>query len=387
MSCADPGLSELASSAAKALINAECNAIIHHCRQDSNVPSSIFHEFVISEDSAPAGIFIYTVRQILENLRKTKLKKSILHGALSSCLSVLLGSKDSVFSALGTHTVSELNEWEDPRPTLLEAWLLAVNEMIKICFELDCHDNQQLKQLGSETLVICVHILFSKQVEKEKALPDMMKCVSLDGPQSLAMVEFFEEVFKFGKPMFSEIGILLGDRMQLEGLGGNSDVSLIGGGIIVASIYRSASGSVPPWAIEYVPAIFKSLFNACGDTQLFLAIIFAGADLKLQNGVTYGAISSGKLAGRYYDTLKQKARDDFMKKATLICECNDNTKWRKLKILVKAICGKLGVLTIFCFQIHYKCINLKVNKCFLANLSQFNDLIQQVVKRKPLTST
>ena len=44
--------------------------------------------------------------------------------------------------------------------------------------------------------------------------------------------------------------------------------------------------------------------------------------------------------GYYYDTLKPKAKEEFIKKAQEICACDDNTKWRKLKALVKAVCGE-----------------------------------------------
>ena len=168
-----------------------------------------------------------------------------------------------------------------------------------------------------------------------------IECLSLDGPQTLAMVDFFEIIFKFGHSIFSEIPVLLGEQMQLDGfVSGVSDIALIGGGIITAGIYRCTSGAVPPWAIEYLPSIFKSLFHACGGADQFLAILFAGVELKLQTGCSYGVISQSKLAGRYYDTLKPKAKEEFTKKATEICACKDNTKWRKLKVLVKAVCGK-----------------------------------------------
>lgn len=346
-SCADPGLPNFAVEASKALVNAECNAIVEYCKHNSDIPSSIFHELVVSEEVVPGGAFIIVIRDILVELRSkvvnSELDSAQMNGAISSCLATLSGCKDSVFSALRTHTTNELNEWEDPRPTVAEAWLLAMNELIKICCEVGYQDDQVLKQLGCETLTLCIQILSLKLVDKEKQFPGQVECLSLDGPQTLAMVEFFELVFKFGHSIFSEVALLLHSQMQLDALGnGENDPLLVGGGVIAASIYRCASGGVPPWAIEYVPSVFKSLFHACGDEmEPFLAILHAGSELKLQETCSYGCIRPGKkLAGHYYDTMKPKAKEDFMDKAREICKCNDNTKWRKLKVLVKAVCGK-----------------------------------------------
>ena len=296
----------------------------------------------MSEEVLPAGIFINSIREIIVKLRSANLDQQLVHGAVSSCLTVLSSTKHSVFSALGTQTTTELSAWEDPRPTVFEAWLLAMSELINICFEVGCHDNQHLKQLGSETLALCIQILMSKRVEKEKVVPGQMECLSLDGPQTLAMVDFFERSIQvFGYTIFSETATLLHDQMQLEVLpSGTNDPSLIGGGIITASIYRAASGAVPPWAIEYVPSILKSLFHACGERDPFLAILFTGAEISLKEGHSYGVISGSKLGGYYYDTLKPKAKEEFIKKAQEICACDDNTKWRKLKALVKAVCGE-----------------------------------------------
>ena len=116
---------------------------------------------------------------------------------------------------------------------------------------------------------------------------------------------------------------------------------MIGGGIIVSSIYRCSSGAVPPWAIEYLQDILKALFHACGGTDPFLSILFAGTDLKLKEDCRYGVIAGGgKLAGFYYDKIKPRSKDEFIRKVTETCLCKDNTKWRKLKVLIKAVCGK-----------------------------------------------
>jgi hypothetical protein len=340
-SCADPAFTDFAIEASKALINAECNAIIQYCAQNSNISSSIFNEFVVGDEVLPAGIFINSVREVLVKARSANLDQAQSQNTIMSCLNILLNTKDSIFSALGTYSTIELNTWEDPRPTVLEAWLLTLNELMQSSYEAGYHDNHLLKQAVFETISLCTQIIMSKRVEKERLLPGHVESLSLDGPQTLAMVEFYEKsVQLFGSQLFSEIATLLSEQMQLEPLSnGANDSSLIGGGIITASIYRCSSGAVPPWAIEYVPDILKSLFHACGDKDTFLAILFTGAELKVKKSSQFGVILGSKLAGHYYDTLKPKAKDEFTSKAKEICASNDNTKWRKLKVLVKSVCG------------------------------------------------
>ena len=327
------------------MVNAECKAVIDHCEHNRNEPHSIFHELVISEDMSPGGTFIINVRDIVENLRSTfkdsANERSDVISSASSCLSVLSGCKDSVFAAVGSRTTIDLTEWEDPRTTTLEAWLLAINELMKLNTEIPIED-QLLQRLGCETLALSIQILMHKHGDKEKQLPGQGFVLSLDGPQTLAMVEFLELIFQFGHSVFPSVAKLL-PYTHFEAVNREmSNVGLIGGGIITAAIYRCASGSVPPWAIEYVPNILKALSNACGhQVEPFLAILFAGADLKLKQGCTFGCIQSGRhLSGHYYDTMKPRAKEDFIRKANDICACVDNTKWRKLKVMIKAVCGK-----------------------------------------------
>ena len=341
-SSADCGFELNSVEAMKALINAECKAVVSYCTRNQDVCSSIFHELVVSEEVCAAGSFIITIRDGITAMRSRissdGLEASAINVGIASFISSLLGCKDAVFSAIGSHTNIELSEWEDPRPTIFEAWLLSVNELIKVAFEGGCQEEATLVQLVSETLVVSIQVLLHKRVDKEKSLPGGVEYVSMDGPHTLALVEFLELAFKCGPCILANTASLITSQIHLDSLPtGANNSSLIGGGIIVAAIYRCVSGAVPPWAVEYVPSVLKSLYSCCGnESQAFSAILLAGAELKLS--YKYGCVEK-TLAGHYYDTIKLKKKEDFATKAQEISASDDNDKWRKLKVLVKSVCG------------------------------------------------
>ena len=343
-SSADCGLPEFAVEAIKALSNAECNAVVSYCNHNYDVCSSIFHELVISEEICAAGSFIIAIRDGIAAMRSrisnAGLDLSAICVAIPSYISSMIGCKDAVFSAVGSHTTTELTEWEDPRPTIFEAWLLAVNDLIKLAFEGGCQDDTTLGRLVSETLALTIQVLLHKRVDKEKKSPGQVECLSLDGPQTLVFVEFFELVFNFGPSIFTNTASLVTSQIHLDSLpGGANDNYLVGGGIIVAAMYRFVSGAVPPWAVEYVPSILKSLYSCCGnDSEAFHTILIAGSELQLNGDYNFGCVEK-TLAGHYFDTIKAKTKDDFITKAREISASVGNDKWRKLKVLVKSVCG------------------------------------------------
>jgi len=91
---------------------------------------------------------------------------SAIRVAIPSYISSMIGCKDAVFCAVGSHTTTELTEWEDPRLTIFETWLLAMNDSIKLAFEGGCQDGTTLVRLVSETLALTIQVLLRKRVYK-----------------------------------------------------------------------------------------------------------------------------------------------------------------------------------------------------------------------------
>jgi len=343
-SSANPGFSEFAVQGIKALVSSECDAIISHCQQNADVLSSIFNEQVIGEYMLPAGALLITLRDAIMSFKRQVTNQVFDRKceslAVQSFVSILFGCKDSIFHATCAHTDVMLTAWEDPRPTILEAWLLSISELIKLSLGIGCQDNAQIQQLVGESLALCIKILLQKPVEKETSpAKGRIETLSLDGPQTLAMVEFFEHSFKLGKSLLEAVARILSFEMQFDSSQPFSDASLFGGGIIIASIYRCVSGAVPPWAIENVPAIFESLYTCCRqELDIFFYIMSIGAELKLSEPNQYGCVRN-TLAGYYFDTMKLQAKEDFRRRVKETLQSDNNDRWRKLKVLVKSACG------------------------------------------------
>ena len=129
-------------------------------------------------------------------------------------------------------------------------------------------------------------------------------------------------------------------KLDQESLVGRQlDTSLIGGALISATLLRGASGGLPPWTIEHIPGILRSMHEACGGMDDFCIALQAGGDLRLK--AAFLDIAPGKKpAGFFFDHMKPKAREDFLQKVREICQKKDSNQWRLLKVLLKANCGK-----------------------------------------------
>ena len=73
--------------------------------------------------------------------------------------------------------------------------------------------------------------------------------------------------------------------------GDANDNYLVGGGIVVVAMYRCVSRAVPPWAVEYVPSVLKSLYSCCGnDPEVFHTILVVGSELQLNGDYNSGCV-------------------------------------------------------------------------------------------------
>lgn len=105
----------MAADITQALIKAECEAIHHQCAAGPEHGSSLFHDEIVSPDSIPAGLFVRTLREVLEASRR--------HGvpldALQQCITTLHSSRNFVLSSiLLTCSDPQTGAFCDPRPTL-----------------------------------------------------------------------------------------------------------------------------------------------------------------------------------------------------------------------------------------------------------------------------
>jgi hypothetical protein len=311
-SCANPGFTELCVHAIKALNSAECESVkMHSIVQQQPFVSSVFHPLVVSDEVVPAGAFIIVVRDVIDTIVKEAKGLSydnVCH-SISICTSVLLQCHESTFAALKSCCLESHCQWEDPRSTIAEAWFFAMNSLLLAYKKLSLPDSEQLQQLVGQSIGLCIHLITNTRVERE--LPKSARTdgfMSLDGPQSLAIIEFFELVMTakgIGASVFTLIGSMIREEIKLDysSIDRGSNRTLVGGAIISATLFRGISGGLPPWTIEYVPSIFKSMFEACGGADAFCLALEAGCDVRLSpdTSSTYGVISPGKkLAGYFF---------------------------------------------------------------------------------------
>ena len=358
-SCSHPNLSQLALYAIKSLIVEECNCILSHSlyREQNFVNSAIFHPSIISDEMVPAGIFLVAIRDaIIKTIRKAnEIGSEEACTIISDCSSLLMECLQPVFRVLKSAYDETKLSWDDPRSSIAEAWFLVMISLIDIHKSFEMKHGDQSTHLLTNSLGLFINLVMSTRVEKEYTENDQSDgLMSVDGPQSLAMVEFLQLVFTvkdISQTMFANITCLFQNDINLdyESIGSNN-TSLIGGGLVCASLFRAASGGLPPWTIEYIPDIFASFFETCGGVSEFCLILQAGVDLRLSQAanVSFGVIRPGKkLAGYFLDQMKPRGRDEFLQKSYELCQKDSKDKWRNFKVLVKANCGKFFFRQLF----------------------------------------
>ena len=340
-------------------------------RSNDQSHSPIFNDLCVGDDVVPAGAFIIVISEILNStssaFQSGKISNDQVNSIFRECISTLIQSKNSVFGVIcSEYPEPAHNTYVDPRPYLTEAWLLSINSMLSLYSDTDgvvLSDHKlDVHQLVSETLAACVQIILMKRLEKEAPIPGQSITtplgMSLDGPQSLALVDFVQEALTLGTGQ--EVFISLANLFQKSKLnytsvlgvgidtGADMNATLsdtyVGGAILAAALFRGCSGALPPWAIESVPNVYASFFDACGgNVDTFCLVLKVGARLRLQptlDAVIGCVHPNKKLAGYFFDQLHDKGEHTFLEKTHEVISRKDNGKWRYFKVLLKAVCGE-----------------------------------------------
>lgn len=169
----------------------------------------------------------------------------------------------------------------------------------------------------------------SKQVHNKKGM-------DMDGPQTLAVMEFFENIFLMESGALHIVTHQLQLRFQAKLDNQNSDASFLGIATLVAILFRAASGSLPPWTIEGFPSTFAALYKGCGrSTDVFVKVVGAAMKIKLSSGPYAGSV----LAGRFFETMKEVNQHNFLRNAAEIASKDTDDGWRRFKTLLKQAAG------------------------------------------------
>jgi hypothetical protein len=335
-----PDIPSMAADAIILLNKAECQAISSQCALGPTAASPIFIESVISENSGPSGLFVRIIGEIIQKN----------HDLLSvrNCVLVLHELRTVVLDTLLSKCPEPTNtSFVDPRPALCEAWYLTLDELVE-SFDAQnaaaaCND-ASMKSLLSDSCCTAVLLLLYPSLRKDPN--DGWKDIgmTLDGPQTRAIMEFLESFFLLGPDMFRTVAFTVTSRLVAEGALVASDDDPVGQGVAVvgACLFRAASGGLPPWAIEVIPSLYAALYHACGtDAHVFCQMLTTSMEIRL--GTTragFGGVRPGELlAGRFFESAKESSKRIFVERSQEACSQNDAEGWRRFKVLLKQACG------------------------------------------------
>jgi hypothetical protein len=323
-------VSQRASSIIVACVQGECGATHRLCAGGPRSTSNTFVDDVISPESIPAGLF---VRAIYEMIRSLPTDRSVP----PNCIQVLVTIKKAVLSTtLLRCPEPQYGAFIDPRPTITEAWFHAMSTIAE-SKPLD----ESAHLLLVETFAAVVALLFYPSLTKDNDRVNDMG-MSLDGPHSLALTSFLTTFFRCGL-------IQQGSNMAMDTLqpdldsAGNvlSDRDFRGIALTVVSLFRACQGALPPWAIEAIPDIFSALYEALGENaETFGRAIEAAMAIRLSKSDSFLGVAAGQLlSGRYFEGMSTTAKESFVQEAKELARLGGAANWRRLKGLIKAICG------------------------------------------------
>jgi len=178
------------------------------------------------------------------------------------CLLVLKDVAPAVMPLL-MHESPEAKSHVDPRPTIAEAWFLAMSSLVSICR----HNGDiaaslvrdDVEYFLGESLSIAIALIFLKSLgSKTGSSPVSQKGMSLDGPHTLAFLKFESDCMLLGPSILSAAGRSILSGIQVNDTFGRSD---IGAAILSASLLRAVSGEMNIFFGLYLVSIWFIFCN------------------------------------------------------------------------------------------------------------------------------
>jgi hypothetical protein len=337
---ASSDLPHVAIEVVEAITRSECEAIHMQCQAGPTSSSSIFHEGVVSDETIPAGLFVRVIGEIIERVGS----KSGNADACKSCLQALHKTRTFVLSTIAL-PCTDPEKFSDPRPALAEAFILTMNELVKIEAANPESTGPTVRELLIETCATSVAFLFHPALGKTRDERSSSPLMSLEGPQTLALLEYLSSCFGLGLGMLQQVAEELRRRIPIDSEKANvysADLGCQNVAIIGASLFRAASGGLPPWAVESVPSIYSSLFFALNkDVNAFGQILQLSLEIRLaQSANGFGSVQPGQLlSGPLFEGVTDTSKQTFLVQAMEQCKKDDISGWKRLKALVKGVSG------------------------------------------------
>jgi hypothetical protein len=299
--------------------------------------SNIFNENIIGEEMVGAGVYLILIKECLDRVKKANESSQKNASDCRQCLSILKQVSTSVTQLL-LHQSPEAISHLDPRPTIAEAWFLALIGLVSICRnnELIASTlaNDGVENFFGESLSLAAALVFLKDIGTKSDQATLTQSgMSLDGPQTLAIETFLAVSLLLGPSILSAGVTRIAAAIHVQEI--VYDKKILGSAILVAAFLRSVSGALPPWIVEDIPDVFHSMYIAMGsNVDEFIQMLRAST--KLKASLSFSGVRSGELlAGRYLDA-RDSHIEGFLSQTKEVCIKGN---WNKLKIILKATCG------------------------------------------------
>lgn len=281
---------------------------------------------MIASDGVPAGVFIQIVGLSIQRCRVQNRQVQ----SPVNCLKVLDSCRQFVGSVL-SFDMAEPSQFEDPRCSTAEAWFLAMTSVAETPIE--CAERTALLL---DTTLIATSLLFTPPLKKSRS--ESTKCMTLDGPQGLTILVFFVSLIQCGGAVLHTAVDKLRETVPVD-IASVAEADLLGTSILVAAIFRSFQGGLPPWAVEQAPDLFRALFESLGCNPELFGLVLLSA-MELRASTAFGSVQSGTLlSGPYFAPLQKETKHQFIRDVQVLGAENTPAAWRKVKVLIKRVCG------------------------------------------------
>lgn len=346
-----PDLPSAATDLVQASIMAECKAALHQCSLGPRSSSIVFNDEVISEEVVPAGLMLQTLGETLESA----LTSSVPLQAMATTIRILYESHGAVLQVVTADCPFPIEKGSfcDPRPTIAETWYLAMNKLLKLTTaqnfwksgEKDGDLSYAMQKMLLESCVSIIILLLYPSISKTQSERANDPGMSFDGPQTLAMMEFLDQYLSLGSSFLQCVSAELLTRIPKDltsvmSIGSQDDLLTAGASIIGASLFRAAQGGLPPWAVECIPSVYSSFYWALNcDPSKFALVFTKSIHIRLGEQNFGGVQASQLLAGKYFQSMGDQAKQTFISQAAELAAKNEPNGWRQLKALIKKVCG------------------------------------------------
>lgn len=329
-----------------AWIQNECHAIDQQCQFGPTSTSNVFREELISEEAVPAGLVLHAICHFLKSNKDRPLHE------FPNCMHMLCEFQHQVLDTISCLCSSPMKKgsFYDPRPMIAEIWLLNVTELMRrLVAESTTNDEPMspefrhaIQVLAMETCVTQLQLLLYPTLGKTQEARAHDPGMTTDSAHSLVAMELFLVAFldlgpatlqAISKRILEKIAL---DLSSLQPYTNDPD-GAIGVAVVVASLLRTCSGGLPPWAVECMPGIFASLYNATfgrNIESLVLSIQMA-MHVRWSSSVRNGEL----LAGRFFSTMGEKHKTAFLEQVVEVAQINSPVGWKRMKTIIKTACG------------------------------------------------